>query len=648
MGYGLSRDRRGSVSAISAALLFVLIGFAALVVEYGHALLTRSEDQRAADLAALGGAVVYSTTGSSATAQKAANNVAALNGIPSGDATFALVASPTGDGNQAVQVAVATPSPLVLAQVLGTGTSLPVSAGATAEIGQNSPACIIALNANGAGVALNGGTTISAPGCTVASNASVTAPCGTTVITPTVDYGGASPSEGCSNIKPPPGKASVKLVHASTVDPLAGNAEVAAATGRLATVTNLTSPAKPTISHGGDITFGYTQATTQSEVQADGCSATLSGSTWAVTCTGSSFTFGNITLAGGITVNFNVNGAAGTTYNFSGQISNTGTALNFGPGIFNVAQGITTGGGTTTSFGAGTFNIGPSTAACNGGGTYSICNTGTSLTFGGPSTFILAAGIYNAGGSVLTLGSGSTNSFNIGASSDGNSLYMGGGATTTFGTATGASDLFQMAGNLDVVSGGGSCLTVGAAAEHDIKGNLATAGGTILGAGIYTVTGYVGLGTNGGGDVTCGGQSVGLSAAGVTLVVGGGSTVPASAGSCAGSAFCVAAGYNTVNITAPTSGATAELAMIGPVAPPVNTAGATFAEGASNTDISGAFYFPQGAVSLSGAATIGNSGGQCLELIGAEIDVTQGSAGGTTCTGMGGGSSAGAPVALVQ
>ena len=112
----------------------------------------------------------------------------------------------------------------------------------------------------------------------------------------------------------------------------------------------------------------------------------------------------------------------------------------------NVVWGLKTGGGSTTTFGAGTFNIGAGTSACNDGGTYSICHTGSTLTFGGPSTFNLAAGIYNSGGETITFGSGTTNSFNIGPASNGNAIYVGGGAVTTFADATGAGDLFQMVG----------------------------------------------------------------------------------------------------------------------------------------------------------------------------------------------------------
>jgi hypothetical protein len=337
-----------------------------------------------------------------------------------------------------------------------------------------------------------------------------------------------------------------------------------------------------------------------------------------VTCPdGATVNIGSITLNGGITVNFNVNGSASTTYNFSGSISNTGTALTFGPGTFNIAGGISTGGGTTTTFGAGTFNIGTSSGV--GSGNYSIYHSGTTLTFGGPSTFTLKAGIYNSGGSTLTLGSGTTNSYQIGSGSTGDAFNLGGGSKTTLADATGSSSVFKVVGNVNVTSGGGSCLTLPTAAQHDIKGFLSTAGGTILGSGVYTVTGYVALGANGGGNVTCSGSSVGVSGSGVTFVIGASSTL--SSGTCASMAFCVAAGYSNVTLTAPTSGTTQKIVMIGPTTS-TNTAGALFTQGASGTSLSGAVYFPNGPVTLSGGASLGGGTGQCLQLIGSQVSLS--------------------------
>ena len=44
-----------------------------------------------------------------------------------------------------------------------------------------------------------------------------------------------------------------------------------------------------------------------------------------------------------------------------------------------------------------------------------------------------------------------------------------------------------MAGNL--TTSGGTCVAVSAAAEHDINGSIAGAGGLYLGSGIYTING---------------------------------------------------------------------------------------------------------------------------------------------------------------
>lgn len=639
------RARRGSVSTITALSLPLLIGVAGLVTEYGHGLLVKVENQRVADVAAYAGALAYNSSNSTTSMTSAADAVGSLNGLASTALSVNLVASPSGDGNQAVQVTVNTQVPLLLSHILEASTALPVSSTAYAELKAGAPGCIIALNSSGTGVTLTGGTAITANACAVASNNTVSVPCGDTITTTTVDYDSAGPpSQPCGGIVPPSGTATVNLAHIPTPDPLAGNTEVTGATSRLSSVGGMTAPGAPSVSGGTAVNFAYSTASTQSQLAADGCSGSFASNTWTVTCTGaSSYTFGPITTGGGITVNFNVSGSASTTYNFNGSIDNTGTAMTFGPGTYNISQGVITGGGTTTTFAAGTYNIGRATSACSGSGDYSICNTGTTLTFGGPSTFVLQGGVYNSGGSKLTMGSGSTNSFQIGPSSTGNAVYAGGGSTTVFADATGSGDVFQLDGNFNVASGGGSCMTISAASEHDINGYFSTAGGTLLGSGIYTVTGYVGLGTGGGGNVTCNGASVGMSGAGVTFVVGGAST-PAS-GTCSGQSFCVAAGYSTVTLTAPTTGSVANLLVIGPTSA-LNTTGATFAEGATSTSLSGAFYFPNGALQLSGGANVGNGPSQCLEFIGSQVTLSGGTTLASTC--ISGSSSGASSIRLVQ
>ena len=349
-----------------------------------------------------------------------------------------------------------------------------------------------------------------------------------------------------------------------------------------------------------------------------------------------------------INLNFNTNGAATTTYNISGQIYNGGSSATFGPGTWNIAQGITTGGGSTTTFSGGTYNVGRSTSGCNGSEQFSICHAGSNLTFSGTSTFSLSSGVRNCGGAKMTIGSGTANSYQLGSSSYGNSLYVDGGTTVSFADATGPNSVFQAPGHLRLNNGGGSCVTLPAAAQHDINGNVSTAGGILLGSGTYTVTGYIGFGTDdygdsSGGDSWCNGSAVGVVGNNVTLVAGGAST-PGNNGGCSGQAFCVSAGYGHVTLTAPSSGSMEDLCVIGPKS---GKAGAALTEGATNTSVSGAFYFPNGPVSLSGGSSIGNGAARCLQLIGSQISLSGGATAASNCPGTGSSTTA-AGVQLVQ
>lgn len=625
------RDRRGAVSVVAALALPVLIGFSALVGEYGHGLLVKSENQRVADLAAYAGALAYNATGSTASMTSAADAVAGLNGVPAASVSANLVASPTGSGAQAVQVRVQTTIPLYLSQVLSSRTSLTVGATSYAELSAQAGGCIIALSSSGSGVSLSGGTSVTTTGCSVTSNASIAVPCGTTMTTKAVSYGASAPAVGCGGLQPPAGTTSVSISKRTSTDPLAANTGVTGAYSHLTGVTNLSGPAGPSVSGGTAVTFAYSPATTQTALAADGCSGTFASPVWTVTCpSGGSYTFGAISLGGGITVKFNTGGSASTTYSFSGLVDNSGAALNFGPGTFNLAKGVQNGGGASTTFGAGTFNIGRAASNGNCPARYSICNpSGATMTFAGPSSFSLQGGIYNGGGSHMTLGSGSTNSFWIGPASDGNAFLLGGSAQLVMGDATGGSNTFQVVGDLNGAGAGGSCTTISAAPQHDFRGNVSLAGGMILGAGVYSVSGYVALGPSGGGDVTCGGTAIGVMGQGVTLVIGGAATP--SSGTCTGLAFCIGAGYAHVTLVAPSSGATQDLAVLGP---PSNSAGALFTAGASNTQISGAMYFPNGAVSMSGGANLGGGSGQCLEVIGTQVSLSGGSTMATSCPSL--------------
>ncbi len=635
-----AKDERGSVSVMVAILLPLLLGFVALVAEFGFGFAVKAQNQRIADLAAYAGASAYIAANSTTDMNAAVSRIATLNGIASSAATASLITSPRTTGSQAVSVQVSTGQSLLLAPVISDTSALQIRANAAAEIPSiSTPGCIIALDAAQTGVTLSGGTAITASACAISSNKTVTVPCGTTITTKAVNYNSAAaPSQPCNGITAPSGQ-TLKITKTSTTDPLAAEASVTSATSRLSNFASMNAPTAPTVAAGTNIDFAYSQPAVATAANAVGCTAvwTNSSNTWTLTCPARTapYNFGTLTKGGGITLNFNTAGSAGNTYNFSGTATLPGTNT-FGPGTYNLSKGLKTDGGSTTTFAAGTFNIGTMTAACSGA-TYSICHTGTTLTFNGPSTFNLTAGLYNSGGATMSFGGTSTtNTYNIGPSTGGNALYLGGGAKTTFADATGT---FSVVGNINVVSGGGSCLTLPAATNHDIKGYISSAGGTKFGAGMYTVKDYIAFGISGGGNVTCDGVSIGVLADNVTMVMGG-SVLPSS-GSCSGQAFCVGAGYSSVIITAPSA---TKLAVIGPTSS--GTAGATLTEGGSNNSVSGVFYFPRGPILMSGGAHIGNGPGQCLQMIGSRITLNGGTTAASAC--ISGASSSSGSVMLVD
>jgi Flp pilus assembly protein TadG len=632
-----ARDRSGGVTVIVALTLPMMLGASALAVEYSHVLAVQVEDQQASDAAAYAGALAYNATNSTASMSSAASAAAALNGIPTNaNVTTTLVNSPSGDGNQSVQVTVVRPNEMYLPALFGQATNLNINTKSYAELGGGAPGCVIALKASGSGVSVSGASQISAPSCAVASNAGInTAGSGCVTAKAATYNSSGAPTSGCS----PNGVTSSSITKKAVTDPLAGNAGVAASQAHLTTVQSMGSPSVSSQTGGTAIQFRGT--ITASQLPA-GCTPTSATSPYVVTCTGASFTWGAITTGGGVTVT--INSPASAVVNFSGPVNNNGggSSITFAGGAtYNMSQGVlnTSGSGGVT-FPAATFNIGQSTTACSDGYDYSVCDASSSMTFGGPSTFALASGIYVKGGSTFTMGAGTGNSFQIGKATSGYGLYTSGGSTVKFADATGG--LFQMNGNFSN-SGGGSCTSVGASTNHDIHGYMLVTGGVILGAGIYTVTNYVDIGGSNGGDVTCWGATTGVNAQNVTLVIGGASSFTGCPTS--GDVFCVAAGYADNTMTAPTSGTMANLLVIGPQSSS-NTGSADFGNGATNTTVSGAFYMPNGAVNLSGAATVGNNA-TCFELIGTQVTLSGGTAIGTPCSNMGG-AAIGSSVKLVK
>lgn len=619
----------GGVAILVGLAAPVLLGFAGLGLEYSQLLVVRAEAQRTADLSSHAGAAAYARTGDEAAMRDAGQAIARLNGFADGEIVVLLDTSfPTASG-AAVRATITTPKALFLPRILGSDAGVDVVASAVAGALGGESSCIQALDPNGSGVTLSGGVSIQSNDCGVASNAKVEAPCGTSIITKTLTYDSNSlPVTGGCNTIVQPGGGTTDISRRPTTDPLAGSDPIALASAQLARTAALTAPGDISVGTGPDIHFAYNQNATKAQAAAAGCTATYASgnSEWTFSCPGrATVNLGNITVGGGIRLRFNPGAAQSVTYNLSGSIRNTGTRMVFAGGTYNVAQGIITGGGSVTEFGAGTYRIGRATQDCQGA-RFSICNT-SELTFGGPSDFVLPGGVRNTGGSKLTLGAGSDNSFRFGPSSGGDAISIGGGSQTVMGDATGGG-VFEVAGRVDG-GGGGSCMVFPAADLHEIKGPLLASGAIRFGAGLYAIDGHMHLGGNGGGSANCGGETISVEATDTTFMISANGAMP-NGWECTGQAFCVSAGYSNVRFTAPKSGPFKDMAVIGPL-DPARTSGAKFAAGAGGSVVSGAFYFPNGPITMSGGASASGGSGDCLQMIGAEVTLSGGTSIASEC-----------------
>lgn len=689
------RSRTASVATVFALVLPILLGFAALVAEFGSVLVTEARNQRVADLASYAGALAYNSvsTGKDAAALAAAQRIATLNGLSSSAISVGTALSIKTAGATSVRATVQTPYTLLIARVLRSNTSVPVSTEAYTEVSGGASSCILALSGGGSGVTLSGGTSITAPTCAVNSNNKVYVPNGPTITASAVSY-------GTTLFDPGNGITADTKVQATTTDPLAGNAGVSTlasrVTGTVAAITRPTIPTLGSVSNAGAVILKRTDnggvlnpaiASGTSMNLANGCTATLRaqyGNDWTINCpAGGTYNFGEINNSNYGTWTLFPNSTAGTTYNISGAV-NVGSTVSWGPGTYkfgnnvqlagtntfsagtysftsavsiggtatfgsgtyNFAQGLNTTGGSNVTFGSGTFYMGQGTVNCYSY-KFSLCHLGTSLTFYGPSTFVFTHGLSVPAGYTLRMGYDASNakltgnSYKFGsstASSSADAIYTGGGGTTLMADATDSGKVFELFGNFNA-GGGSSCTVIPAAAQHDINGNFRAGGAVKLGAGVYSVNGYVGFGVNGGGGGSCDGETVSIKGIDVNFVISGAATIPNSGNSCDGKVFCSVAGYSNVVLKAPTSGAYKDLLVIGPQSSTV-TAGGFFGEGSNHGVLNGVMYFPYGPLNMNGGASVADQAGGCFQLIATQITIDGGATMASACIGGSGSQSA--------
>jgi hypothetical protein len=394
---------------------------------------------------------------------------------------------------------------------------------------------------------------------------------------------------------------------------------------------------------------------------------------------------GGVTSGAGIAVSgtgaVNI-GAAGTatTNRILGQGTGVGISVGGGTLTFagNTTNTITSTGASAISLTGGTFVMGsPTTTTANsvlGQGTGGVGSglgigiSGGSLTVNGNSTnnlqSVKSTAVNVTGGTLAIGGTGVTATNNILAQAAGQSavnvsngtLTMGGGTTTVQGGSGGVPVAVSGSGNLTTLDGmtaviGPSAPTV--AAISSVANGFGNCGfgfgncngkGLTLGAGTYTLMGGLSvtggnltLNPNGtsigtyilyGNQISCAGTH-GNTTAGYCMATGGGdfngtnATIVLTGNSTSGYATFDQDGADGFNLTAPTTGQTAGIAVFQDRNAP--TPGYTNGmAGISFLNVTGALYFPQQALNFYGF-TLGNlqpgNGNACMQMIGNTIQI---------------------------
>jgi Flp pilus assembly protein TadG len=184
----LRGDRRGSVALLMAMTTPSLVMAVGIGVEVTRWTVVKLELQRTADVAALAGAAEYALASNAQNAANAAASVAELNGaagattrtwaagsqtLTDNQVTAQVAAGVRNSQNTGVTVTITQTVPLALTQVMSSLSSVTISASGWAEVAANVQPCILALDPSGGGVTAQGNPNLTATGCSVRSNASI-------------------------------------------------------------------------------------------------------------------------------------------------------------------------------------------------------------------------------------------------------------------------------------------------------------------------------------------------------------------------------------------------------------------------------------------------------------------------------------------
>jgi Flp pilus assembly protein TadG len=143
------RDRRGSISVLSALTLPLIVAVGALVLDLARSYSQLQTLQQVADTAALAGALAYNSTNSSSSVQQTIQNVVNANGWPSSviqsPATEYLAQDPYNASSKAVQVSLAASSPSWFSKYVLNTTSIPTTVSSLAQLSSTTSACMLSL-----------------------------------------------------------------------------------------------------------------------------------------------------------------------------------------------------------------------------------------------------------------------------------------------------------------------------------------------------------------------------------------------------------------------------------------------------------------------------------------------------------------------
>lgn len=176
MAKQLAADTRGGVAVVVAVSLPVVLGFGALGLEYGSAIVTKSHNQRTSDTAAFAAAFAYNRKISDiaeenvAAATISAESVAALNGVSSGvSVSFDAI-----EGATYVDVAITEEKPVYLSRLLRPNDTLTVNTSSRVTLGDSGfTPCVLSLGEfEHEDLTVNGNSgTYNVKGCGIAANA---------------------------------------------------------------------------------------------------------------------------------------------------------------------------------------------------------------------------------------------------------------------------------------------------------------------------------------------------------------------------------------------------------------------------------------------------------------------------------------------